>query len=34
MSDNNIQNTTPVEVAKPFAISIEGVPLIAVPQST
>ena len=32
MSDSNIQNTTPVEVAKPFSMSIEGVPHIAVPK--
>lgn len=32
MSDTNIQNTIPVEVAKPFAMSIEGVPHIAVPK--
>ncbi len=32
MSDTNIQNATPVEVAKPFSMSIEGVPHIAVPK--
>ena len=32
MSETNIQNSTPVEVAKPFAMSIEGVPHIAVPK--
>lgn len=32
MSDTNIQNTIPAEVAKPFHMNIEGVPHIAVPK--
>ena len=32
MSETNIQNAIPVEVAKPFHMNIEGVPHIAVPK--